>query len=106
MAIPGLPRVTSISVDENVVLAVLANGEVRAWGALDPILTGGNRVFPGVLTPLPIAGLRDIVRTAGGSSFGFALSREGRVFAWGANRSGQLGLGRVSASELPPEIPS
>lgn len=106
MAIPGLPRVASISVDENVVIAVLPNGEVRGWGSLDPMLTGGNRVFPGVITPLPIPGLRDIVRTAGGSEFGFALSRQGRVFAWGANRFGQLGLGRVSSSELPTEIPS
>jgi alpha-tubulin suppressor-like RCC1 family protein len=87
-------------------MAVMRDGTVRAWGEMPAYLTGGNRVFPGVLTPIAIDGLANIVDIVGGPDGGYALTRDGRVYAWGVNLKGQLGTGVASADErLPALVP-
>jgi alpha-tubulin suppressor-like RCC1 family protein len=103
--VPGLRDVVEISARGNVALAVLADGTVRAWGVLPQALRGTTPEFPGVAPPVPVAGLEQIVHIVGGVQ-GFATTSDGRVFGWGNNRRGGLGLGRVSNDILPPtEIP-
>ena len=105
-AVPGLRDVVEISARGNVALAVLADGTVRAWGVLPQALRGKTPEFPGVAPPVAVAGLDQIVHIVGGVQ-GFATTRDGRVFGWGANHRGGLGLGRVSNDILPPtEIPA
>lgn len=74
-------------------LVLLADGRVLSFGT--GVLTG--RVDPQDYTPRPapaaIAGLPPIARIEGGGDNGFALSRDGRVFAWGPRGSGVLGDG-------------
>ena len=106
-AVPGLRNVVQIEADGNTAMAVLADGTVRAWGALPPILTDGREVHPGVFVPRKVSGLENIVSVTGGTGFGFALTRDGRVFGWGSNREGFLGLGRTTPEPQPPtELPT
>ena len=103
--VPGLRDVVEISARGNVVLAVLADGSVRGWGALPEVLRGKTPEFPGVAPPVPVAGLDDVAHIVGGGQ-GFALTKDGRVFGWGNNARGGLGLGQVSSTPVPPtEIP-
>ena len=102
--VPGLTDVVRIAASGAAAMAVLRDGSVRVWGEVPPFLTDGTRVFPGVATPVVIAGLTDITDIAGGPAGGYALTREGRVFAWGANTKGQLGSGTAAVEERGPAL--
>ncbi len=102
--VPGLADVVRIAAHGAAAMAVLRDGSVRAWGAVPSFLTGGNRIFPGVATPMAMAGLCDIADIAGGPAGGYALTRDGRVFAWGANTKGQLGIGTAAVEERGPAL--
>ncbi|MEP7116767.1 MAG: hypothetical protein ABI880_04260, partial [Acidobacteriota bacterium] len=94
--VPGLRDVKEISVRGNTALAVLNDGTVRAWGELPEVIRGARAAVPGVSPPMPVAGLEHVVHVTGGNPYGFALTDDGRVLAWGANRRGALGLGRIT----------
>ncbi len=101
-AIPGLRGVSQIVAAGDAAMAVLADGTVRAWGALPAFLTGGREVHPGVSQPIPLPGLENIARVFGAPSMGFALTKDGRVLAWGLNAKGSLGLGRATPEPQRP----
>jgi len=47
---------------------------------------------PYMPTPQRVSGLEDIVRLACGDSHSLTVDRDGRLFCWGANSCGQLGI--------------
>lgn len=53
-----------------------------------------------------VAGLDgvSITQVAAGSTTSFAISDDGRLFAWGSNTNGQLGLGDQVERHLPTEV--
>lgn len=102
--VPGLADVARIAASGAAAMAVMRDGSVRAWGEVPAFLTGGNRVFPGVAPPMTIAGLADIADIAGGPAGGYALTRDGRVYAWGPNIKGQLGTGSAAVEERGPAL--
>jgi alpha-tubulin suppressor-like RCC1 family protein len=106
-AIPGLRDVSQIVADGNAAMALMADGTVRAWGALPGSLTGGREVYPGVVRPVSIPGLENVARIAGAPSLGFALTKDGRVLGWGLNKHGSVGLGRETPEpQRPTELPT
>lgn len=46
--------------------------------------------------------LSNIVAIAAGGTHALALTNDGRIFAWGSNGSGQLGLGTTTATYTSP----
>lgn len=46
-----------------------------------------------------VASIGDIVQVAGGGAHGVALKRDGTVYTWGRNQSGQLGLGASDTTD-------
>ena len=102
--VPALADVARVIAQNASVMAVMRDGSVRAWGEVPAFLTGGARKYPGVATPMPIAGLADVVDIAGGPNGGYALTRDGRLFAWGPNIKGQLGTGTATVEERGPAI--
>ncbi len=46
-----------------------------------------------------------IIQVAAGQSFGLALGRDGAVYSWGSNGSGQLGLGDTTTRGAPVALP-
>jgi alpha-tubulin suppressor-like RCC1 family protein len=77
--------------------ALRRDGTVWAWGSnsFDQLGTGGG-ILPGGV-PRRVDRLAGIVAIAGGSGDGYALDRDGRVWAWGDNSLGQLGPGGCTA---------
>ena len=80
--IPGLAGVVDLAV-ASASTAVLANGTVRAWG--DERLGATGR--PGVgrlFVPTPIPGVSDVVHVWAAHYSNLALTRDGRIRAWGS----------------------
>ena len=102
--VPGLTEVARIVAFKASVMAVMRDGSVRAWGEVPPLFTGGQRIYPGVATPIVIEGLANVSDIAGGPVGGYALTGEGRVYAWGSNLKGELGTGSVSAELRAPAL--
>lgn len=103
--VPGLTGVARIVALEATVMAVLRDGTVRAWGGeLPTAFTGGSRVYPGNANPVVINGLSNVVDIAGGVYGGYALTRDGQVYAWGPNLKGELGTGTASNEFRGPAL--
>ncbi len=91
------------------VLALMDDGTVWAWGSNSRGQLGdgndGDDISGGALfhnpTPVQVIGLSDIVQIATGNRHSVALSRDGRVWTWGDNSSGQLGLGNKGNKNRP-----
>jgi alpha-tubulin suppressor-like RCC1 family protein len=108
--VPGLAGVARVVAQDAVAMAIMRDGSVRAWGLLPEALTGGQRVYPGVATPIVVNGLANVADLVLGVSSktvsGYALTRDGRVYSWGGNVKGEMGTGGTSWEfQLPALVP-
>ncbi len=91
------------------VLALMDDGTVWAWGSNSKGQLGdgndGENISGGSLfhnpTPVQVIGLSDIVQIATGTLHSVALSGDGRVWTWGGNSSGQLGIDSQVHKNIP-----
>jgi hypothetical protein len=77
-------------------LILTNSGEVYAWGRnyLGQIWNVRNSLFGYQLIPIKVNCFNDekVIMISCGFHHSMALTKSGRVFSWGSNRSGQLGL--------------
>ena len=110
VAIPGLDDVVQVEHGDRAGYAVLANGEVRAWGING---TGGlgtgtiNNWEPSPVSPVAVGGgggrLSGVTQLASDTHGHVAARRsDGTVVAWGENRAGQAGDGSTVDARLYP----
>jgi alpha-tubulin suppressor-like RCC1 family protein len=108
VAVKGLSEgVKAISAADSLSLVVLSNGTVMAWGENfnGELGIGGwhgpeTCLFASCSTkPVAVPGLSDVTAVSGGESHSLALLKGGTVMAWGANYSGQLGIGTFIGPE-------
>lgn len=97
--IPGLTDVVAIAAGASHAVALKRDGSVVAWGANDYGQVSGPNVTQG--TPVVVQGLAGIpiVAVAAGYAHSMALTRDGRVFVWGWDAEGQLGLGTAGGTQ-------
>jgi len=75
-------------------VAILANGTVWAWGDNDRGQLGnGTRVSSTVPLRVDVPEGVSFVKVSSGGYASYAIDRLGRLWAWGDNKSGQLGTG-------------
>jgi alpha-tubulin suppressor-like RCC1 family protein len=75
-------------------VAILANGSVWAWGDNDRGQLGvGTKVSSEVPLRVEVPNGVTFVKVSSGGYASYAIDRSGRLWAWGDNRSGQLGTG-------------
>lgn len=105
-------KVVQIAALGNHSLALTEDGRIYSWGQNNHGQVGNGRIGDGydVLSPMDItnslglpAGTRVIEVYAAWES-SFALTNDGRIFAWGANNQGQLATGDIGDKSLPTEI--
>lgn len=90
--------VTDIGAGQRHALAVSLKGEVWAWGNNGAgqvgieVPDGDDPRAKNILAPVRVPGLKDVVDVEGGGSFSLAITRRGKVYSWGDNDNGQLGV--------------
>lgn len=102
--------VTQVAIAGEHAIALLANGTVETWGqngygTLGVGTTGhGSETCCFAPVAAAVPGLREVVQVAAGGADDAVLLRNGRVYAWGENRSGQLGDGTTTEKDSPTPV--
>lgn len=87
--------------------ALLTDGTVACWGYNTVGQTGHGRTSTGVEAPVRVEGLADVIELEAGDNHTCARVRDGGIWCWGSNESGQLGLDRSArAQPLPVRLPT
>lgn len=110
VAVDGLTDAIAIAAGANHACAVRAAGQVWCWGANGAGQLGDGSTSPRA-TPVAVitaagAPLDDVRAVATGDTHTCAVQRDGDVYCWGANASGQLGNGSVSAGPTAVATPT
>uniref|UniRef100_A0A3B5LU44 HECT and RLD domain containing E3 ubiquitin protein ligase 3 n=1 Tax=Xiphophorus couchianus TaxID=32473 RepID=A0A3B5LU44_9TELE len=97
-------KITMVSCGRAHSMAISEQGQVFAWGAGEGGQLGLGTVEAAVRIPRLVKRLCDhsISQVMCGNQHCIALSRDGQLFTWGQNTSGQLGLGKGEPSKLTP----
>ncbi|TMS22954.1 putative E3 ubiquitin-protein ligase HERC3 [Larimichthys crocea] len=97
-------KITVVSCGRAHSMAVNEQGQVFAWGAGEGGQLGLGTAEAAVRIPRLVKRLCDhrISQVMCGNQHCIALSRDGQLFTWGQNTSGQLGLGKGEPSKLFP----
>jgi alpha-tubulin suppressor-like RCC1 family protein len=87
-------QVQGVAAGASTAYAVRKDGTVWAWGdnAFGELTRRGSRLIASEV-PLEIQGIREAAAVAAGADAGFALLRDGTVWAWGDGSFGDLGTG-------------
>jgi len=103
--IPDLDSVVSVAAGAYHSLALKADGSVVAWGA-NYLGQLGDGTTESRALPAAVPGLPPIAHLASGSSaeHSFAVAVDGSIYAWGANDSGQLGIGSTNFTATPTMV--
>ncbi|XP_058497192.1 probable E3 ubiquitin-protein ligase HERC3 [Solea solea] len=99
-----MQKITTLSSGWAHSMAVNEHGQVFAWGAGEGGQLGLGTAEVAVRIPRLVKRLYDhhISQVMCGNQHCIALSRDGQLFTWGQNTSGQLGLGKGEPSKLFP----
>lgn len=94
--------VTAIDAGDDHSIALAADGRLWTWGQ-GTFGALGHDTTESQHTPQQVAALRNsqIVSMAAGGHHTVALSFKGRVYTWGNNTYGQLGVGNCIDASLP-----
>jgi alpha-tubulin suppressor-like RCC1 family protein len=101
-----LTGVTALAAGATHSLALKNDGTVFAWGdnELGQLGDGTKGDYASSHTPVKVAGLSDVKAIAAGYPHSLALKNDGTVFAWGRNRSGELGDGTNANKNTPVQV--
>ncbi len=100
--------IKKISTKGDHTLYLMADGTVRAMGAnaygqLGIGYVGGENITDAYEPTEQVTGLSNIVDIAAGHQFSLALDSNGRIYAWGNNKDGQLGIGNTYGFFYAPQ---
>lgn len=106
IAVPGLPAAAkAIAAGFDHTCAALVTGDVWCWGANSNQRLGRTTATTTGNPPGPITFTApDVVQLAASRWHTCGLRANGHVLCWGANLSGELGIGAFTAPSLPVEV--
>jgi alpha-tubulin suppressor-like RCC1 family protein len=84
----------------NTAFAVLRDGTIRAWGMPALLGDGGATTGAGAFTPVQVVDAADVTQISASATHVLALTKNGRVLAWGNNVAGALGRDPKLAARL------
>ncbi|TGK24665.1 chromosome condensation regulator [Leptospira yasudae] len=101
----GLTDVIQVVAGSQHSAALTSSGEVYVWGRSQYGNLGNGVIGTSTAaqsTPLKVAGLSGIKQIANGRDHILALKSDGKVYSWGLNASGQLGIGGTGSPSPTP----
>ena len=101
----GLPLVESVVVGESYSCARTSALEAWCWGTNGKGQLGDGKggTSKWSNSPVKVVGVTNVSAVAAGRAHACARDSAGKVWCWGANGSGQLGLGKVSQPKTTPQ---
>ncbi|MDR2962319.1 MAG: hypothetical protein LBU90_01545 [Bacteroidales bacterium] len=103
-----LSNVVAIAAGQSHSYALLATGEVLAWGnnSSGQLGNGGfeNSALPLFVRKSSGERLTNIAMISAGANSGYALDKNGVVYAWGNNSANQLGVGNSLNRTFPTQV--
>ncbi len=104
VAVSGNLAVATISAGESFTCGVITSGAAYCWGN-----NGFGQVGDGTLgnvrtTPVAVSGNLAVASISAGGKHTCAVTTAGDLYCWGANGSGQLGIGSQGASHTTPQL--
>jgi len=85
-------------------LALDKDGVVWVWGSNQYGQLGINSSIKHKSIPMQVQDLPKIKKIAANQHHSLALTEDGKIFAWGLNLSGQLGIGTQNDSNIPVQV--
>jgi RHS repeat-associated protein len=105
VSVPSLSNMLAIAAGKYHTIGLKVDGTVWTWGRNYRGQLGiGYASTNNQITPLQIAGLTNVVGVSAGTWDCFAVTEDGRLFGWGFNDSGQLGLGITGTNVVPAQV--
>lgn len=86
-------------------LILMKNGEVYGTGANSHAQLGIEGIGSSTNVPTKIDGLENIIQIDSGFGQSLALDKDGHVWGWGKNSSGQVGDGTRKTAKTPVQLP-
>ncbi|RKH36322.1 RCC1 domain-containing protein, partial [Corallococcus llansteffanensis] len=104
--VPRLVQVEHLASGRSHLLALLADGTVRAWGTgTSGQLGHGDAGFgAGRAQPTPVLTLTRVAAVTAANNSSWALGSDGTAWAWGLNSTGQLGVGDTQQRVVPTRV--
>lgn len=99
-----LRKVIAVAAGATHSVALLQDGTVWTWGGNESGQLGiGSKMGSKIGSPQPVQveGLRDVIAIASGRNHVVALKKDGTVWSWGSNFSGQLGMDSSGTTDQP-----
>ncbi len=103
--VSGLEAVMTVAAGGQHVLALLADGTLRAWGR-NQFGQLGDASLVNRSQPVVVVSLADLQAVAACPNHSLALTSGGDVYAWGDNSFGQLGDGTTQGPRTTPVLVS
>ncbi|CUU56461.1 Alpha-tubulin suppressor [Parafrankia irregularis] len=100
----GLTGIRAIAADGSTAYALRRDGSVWAWGSNGAGQLGTGQPIASSPLPIQIVALSDIRAITARNASAYALRRDGTVWAWGDNPSGELGNGTLTPSLTPGPV--
>jgi|GEM_PF-4078743 len=91
--VPGLTRVIAVAAGSYHTMALRQDGTVWTWGNNQWGQLGLGDEAPSTMEPTQVPGISEVTAISVGLTHSVALRRDGTVWAWGYNASGELGDG-------------
>ena len=103
--VPGITDCLQITGGAQHTCVVRMNGTVSCWGANGSGQAGQDIAsMPSVSSPLPVAGLIDVVEIQAGEQYTCVRKNDMTVQCWGDNSRGQLGDGTNTGRSTPGPV--
>jgi len=104
ISVTGLPSIDAIAAGRMYTLALADDGIIWAWGQNESGQFGNGSKKEANSTPLKVTTISGVAAIAAGSDHTIALRSDGKIWTWGANASGQLGIGTYSLPVASPSL--
>lgn len=99
--------VKQIAAGRDFSFAVCSDGKVFSWGRSDYGQLAQNRSSRYVLSPREVVGLPgNVAKVSCGNLHGAAVTKDGKMYTWGMNQHGQLGVGTTNNQGSPVQVES